>query len=89
MFTDASSAARDKQAGTKASTSNTARGEVVGLTGNKDGAQTSPTTDPKSDNPKPGSPAATKKDGDKTASPQLIVPARANPTPKAKVIPWP
>lgn len=89
MFSDANLSGKDKQDAAKASSSKTARGEVVGLTGNKDGTQTSAASGPKSDNQKPGSPAATKKDSDKSAGPQLITPAKANSTPKAKVIPWP
>ena len=89
MFSDANLSGKDKQDAAKASSSKTARGEVVGLTGNKDGTQTSAASGPKSDNQKPGSPAATKKDSDKAPGPQLITPAKANSTPKAKVIPWP
>lgn len=58
-------------------------------TDNKNGSQSSTTLSPKSNKEKSANPAATKKEADKALSPQLIAPAKAGPTPKAKVIPWP
>lgn len=56
--------------------------------GNEDRGQASTTLDPKSDKEK-SAPTAPKKETNKALSPQLIAPAKAAPTPKAKVIPWP
>ena len=55
----------------------------------KDKAQAPMTPDPKSDNRKSADPTVAKKESDKALSPRLIAPAKAGPTPKAKVIQWP
>ena len=56
---------------------------------NKDTRQASTSPGSKSDKEKNSNPTATKKEADKALSPQPIAPAKANPTPKAKVIQWP
>ncbi|HEY3040053.1 MAG TPA: ankyrin repeat domain-containing protein [Pyrinomonadaceae bacterium] len=62
---------------------------TVAPTDDKDKTQTSATPGPKSDNEKVANPTAAKKEPDNAPSPQLSAPAKASPTPKAKVIPWP
>jgi hypothetical protein len=56
---------------------------------NKAAVQTPTTGTPKSEKEKVANLTATKKETDKTQSPQLIAPAKASSTPKAKVIAWP
>jgi hypothetical protein len=55
----------------------------------KDSNQTLGTPAPKSDKPQSANSTVTKKESDKAQSPQPIAPAKANATPKPKVIPWP
>ncbi len=71
-------------------TSSTTTGTAtVDPTDDKDKTQPSTTPAAKSDNEEGANPPAAKKEADKAPSPQLNAPAKASPTPKAKVIPWP
>jgi len=81
--------ARNKNRAQSASKLSTAVTATVIRTNKKDGGQASPTLDPKSEKEKTANPTPAKKEADKALSPQLIAPAKAGPTPKAKVIPWP
>jgi hypothetical protein len=56
---------------------------------NKEASQASTAPGPKSDKDNGANPTAAKKQPDKGLSPQLIAPAKAGSTPKAKVIAWP
>jgi cytoskeletal protein RodZ len=62
---------------------------TVALPDNKDGGKASPAPALKSDKEKSANPPPAKKEPDKALSPQLIAPAKANSSPKAKVIAWP
>lgn len=79
---------RNKE-GVRAASLTADRSATVGRTDNNDGSQASITPGPKSDKEKAANPTGAKKEADKALSPQLIAPAKAGPTPKAKVIPWP
>ena len=81
-------AARNKEKA-RASKLTTAASPAAVRTDNKGGNQALPARAPKSDNQQAGNPTVTKKEPDKTSSPQLIAPAKSSATPKPKVIPWP
>lgn len=81
-------AARNKDKA-RASKLTTAASPTAVRTDNKGGNQALPTPVPKSEKQQAVNPIATKKEPDKAQGPQLIAPAKANATPKPKVIPWP
>ena len=81
-------AARNKEKA-RASKLTTAASPTAVRTDNKVGNQALPTPAPKSDKQQAADPRVTTKEPDKAQSPQLIAPAKANATPKPKVIPWP
>jgi type IV secretory pathway VirB10-like protein len=58
-------------------------------TDRKDSNQALATPAPKSDKQQGANPTVTKKESDKAQSPPPVAPAKANATPKPKVIPWP
>jgi len=58
-------------------------------TDRKDSNRALATPAPKSDQQQGATPTVTKKESDKAQSPPPIAPAKANATPKPKVIPWP
>ena len=58
-------------------------------TDRKDSNQALATPAPKSDKQQGANPTVTKKETDKAQSPPPVAPAKANATPKPKVIPWP